>query len=213
MKRLLTILPIIFYLIGCQSDGETNNKVSYEKNYEYIVEIPGVDKNTIYDSIPLWLNSEFPEDDISSNYKAKNRAQFNKTFVAWYYHRSSYDSSIQSVKRNMKNVITDNKDAGIFSFSIENIVIETLSEKMSKGAGGRWIVANADIMVQIKDGKYKVSWENVTVNKLKVSYFGTDSRKIPQTTIKEKNYGKLITTLESTSNNLKECIKKTNNDW
>lgn len=207
MKKLLIFFSFISCLVACQNDNETINKITYEKNYEFVVDVPEVNKNTIFDSISIWLNSEFPEKDINSNDKAKNFAQ---TFMAldspgWA------NTFIDHKQQNIKNVTTNNPDLNIFECSIKNIVIETQNEKW--GAGGRWIVANADIMVQIKDGKYKVSWENVTVNKLKVSYFGTDSRKIPQTTIKEKNYGKLITTLESTSNNLKECIKKTNNDW
>ncbi len=207
MKRLLTILPIIFCLIGCQSDGETNNKIAYEKNYEFVVDVPEIDKNIIFDSIPIWLNSELPEKDINSNDAAKNFAQ---TFMAldspgWA------NTFIEHKQQNIKNITINNPDLDIFKCSIKNIVIEAQNEKW--GAGGRWIVANADIMIQIKDGKYKVSWENVTVNELKIGFYGRNTWIKPQTAIDEKNYGKLIATLESTSNNLKEYVKKINNDW
>lgn len=208
MKRLLTFLPIIFSLIGCQSSSEATNKVSYESKYEYIVEIPGVDKNTIYDSIPLWLSSEFPEDDINSNDKAKNFAQ---TFMA-FDSPGWANTLIVHKQQNIKNVTVNNRDSGIFTCSIKNVVLETQNEKW--GAGGRWLVTNADIMIQIKDEKYKILWENVSINKLKIGFYGRNTWVKNQTTIEEKIYGKLIATLENASHNLKNYVEKiNNNDW
>ena len=208
MKRLLTILPVILCLIGCQSDGETSNKIAYEKNYEFVIDMPGVAQNTIYDSIPIWLNSELPEKDINSNDAAKNFAQ---TFMA-LNSPSWADSSIQNKKRNMKNVTTDNKDAGIFACSIKNVVIETQNEAW--GAGGLWLVANADIMVQVKNDKYRVLWENVVINQIEISGNGRNSWVRPKTVLKEKTYEKLIATLENASHNLKNYVEKiNNNDW
>lgn len=79
MKKLLIFFSFISCLVAYQNDNETINKITYEKNYEFVVDVPEVNKNTIFDSISIWLNSEFPEKDINSNDKAKNFAQ---TFMA-----------------------------------------------------------------------------------------------------------------------------------
>ena len=207
MKKILIFLPFIFCLVTFQSDKEVINKIAYEKNYEFIVDVPEIDKNIIFDSIPIWLNSEFPEKDINSNDKAKNFAQ---TFMAldspgWA------NTFIDHKQQNIKNITTNNPDLNIFECSIKNIVIETQNEKW--GAGGRWLVANANIMIQIKDEKYRILWENVTVNELKIGFYGRNTWVKPQPAIDEKAYGKLINILKSTSENLKEYTAKINSDW
>lgn len=161
MKNILKLLPTLLLAgvgVCCQSNGETTDKIPYEKKYEYVIDIEGVDADKIYDSIPLWLNSEFPEKDINSNDAAKN---FVQTFLIldspiWA------DTSVQNIKRNIKNVTADNRDSGIFTCSIKNIVVET--QNQAWGAGGSWLVAEADIMVQVKAEKYRILWENVNVS-------------------------------------------------
>lgn len=208
MKRLFILLPLVLAsLIGCQSGGQTTGKVPYDKNYEFVVDVPGVEAQTIYDSIPLWLSSEFPEEDINSNDSAKNFAQ---TFLAlnspvWA------DSSLQNKKRNIKNVTTNDRDSGIFACSIKNVVIET--QNQAWGAGGLWLVLEANIMVQVKAEKYRILWEDVKVNQLEISGHGRNSWVRPQQTLKKVPYNNLINLLENSSHKLQQQIEKISQDW
>lgn len=207
MKKLLIIFTIIFCLIGCQSGDKVTSKIAYEKNYEFIIDMTGVSQNAIYDLIPIWLNSEFPEKDINSNDAAKNFAQ---TLIA-LDSPSWADSSIQNKKRNIKNVVSNSRDSGVFAVSIKNIVIETQNEAW--GAGGLWLVVNADIMVQVKNEKYRILWNNVSVNQIEISGNGRNTWLRPQSTIKKKTHESLITMIEKASYGLKEQIEKIDSDW
>ena len=210
MKNILKLLPTLLLAgvgVCCQSNGETTDKIPYEKKYEYVIDIEGVDADKIYDSIPLWLNSEFPEKDINSNDAAKN---FVQTFLILDFPIWA-DTSVQNIKRNIKNVTADNRDSGIFTCSIKNIVVET--QNQAWGAGGSWLVAEADIMVQVKAEKYRILWENVNVSQLKISGNGRNTWVHQQSSLKKTPYSNLISILEGASYRLKEQIEKINQDW
>lgn len=177
MKRLFILLPLVLAsLIGCQSGGETTGKVPYDKKYEFVVDVPGVDAQTIYDSISFWLNSEFPTEKIDVQ-------KFN----------------------------SNGRESGIFAYSLQNIAIE--KQTQVGPFGGWWLAVDMGIMVQTKDGKYKVSWENININRITVNGHNEVLEKKLQTKLSRSTFDFFYYLIESKSHSLKDQIAKISQDW
>lgn len=121
------------------------------------------------------------------------------------------DSAIQNKKQNIKNIILNNRESNAFACSIKNILIEI--QRQSWGAGGIWLVAEADITIQVQSGRYRVLWENVKVSQLEASGHGKNTWIRSQSTLKKKPYSNLIAIIEGSSYRLREQAEKIQNNW